>query len=263
MTAFVVALHAEAKPLIEHYQLTLTDNKNKIYTNETIALIISGMGPTNAIIATTLLGAMYHPKIFINIGIAGAANNEYSLEDVYLINKIYDIQNNRYYFPDILYDLNLHESDITTSPTPIEESSLIQTNLVDMECSGFFIAASRFVTNERIFAIKVVSDFLVNTILDKEYISKLISLTIKTVDKILSLNISTNTILHEDIQIRLQTIIENLKLTKTQQSQLIDFTKYSVLNSKELDFLTQLENSASTTKDERNKLLRSILNVAH
>ena len=261
MTALVVALSAEAKPIIENYKLQLIDSKLQVYKNETILLIISGIGKINAIIATTHLASKYNPKIFINIGIAGTKESNISIGDVFLVNKIYDIETNRYYFPDMLYKLDMSERDISTSIKPLDNPALLSTSLVDMESSGFFIAAARFVTNENIFIIKVISDYLDITIQNKETVGKLMSLTIKTLDKILLIKPISQNILDNDEIVRLEQIGLELKLSKTQSNQLKEFTIYKKLQENNTLFLDKLEGQNIQNKEQRNKLISELLNV--
>ena len=69
----VVATAAEAKPFCEKLSLNKADDAVfTVYQNDHIHLIISGIGKTNAAMATAALCLRYQPECICNLGAAGA-----------------------------------------------------------------------------------------------------------------------------------------------------------------------------------------------
>ncbi len=156
MKFYSIALMAEAKPLIDRYGLQKeNDEYFKIYANQEIKLIITGMGNLNSAIANTYLLTKYKAKkddIAINIGIAGA-NFECKIGDIFRINRVID------YPTKSILSFQSDGKKLTTMPTPSTKCD-IKNTLVDMEGYGFVKSAMKFISKENIMIYKVVSDFL-------------------------------------------------------------------------------------------------------
>src|SRR3989338_2228617 len=108
MIYLVVALHPEAKPLIEHFELKRDTSLPKIslYTHDHIHLIVSGFGSIRSAIATTsVLSQSRVPpnSVIFNVGIAGCRNESTPLGSAFLINKIIDHDLGKHFYPDILF----------------------------------------------------------------------------------------------------------------------------------------------------------------
>ncbi|MCB1190399.1 MAG: hypothetical protein H7A23_22100 [Leptospiraceae bacterium] len=177
MVYIVTALYVEALPIINWFHLVKTNStsKFKIYNNEKIQLIISGTGKVKSAIATTYLLSQQEnhnlkdDSVILNIGICGSKNKNFDLGTMFLVHKIVDFANQRTYFPNIPPDNQLSKAAITTADKAvISDSEAIQTDLVDMEASGFFQASSLFMENKNIALLKIVSDHLSDKKLSKE-----------------------------------------------------------------------------------------------
>ena len=156
---YVVALSAEAHPLIGYYKLKRLHNISafEVYENESVRLIVGGMGKANAAAATAYLAGLFNtraPQVWINVGIAGG--NAANLGDVVIVNAITDAETGKSYYPSICFDSSLPQTAIVTVSDP--GTKYRQDSLFDMESAGFFVAANRFAPAELVHCCKIVSD---------------------------------------------------------------------------------------------------------
>ena len=166
MFLIVCALTAEAKPLISAFSLRKDSFACPFDTyfaeDSSVVLAISGMGVIAAASATTYLltrfGFRKEQDHFINFG--SCAGKEPGL---YLINKITDETTGRDFYPDMLFDFTQEglpassEKALTTVNRVV--SSLEDPGMLyEMEASGIYQAASRFLPPHRMLFLKYVSD---------------------------------------------------------------------------------------------------------
>ena len=159
MMNLVVALPAEARPLIERYRLSdkTTIGTFRVYRHADISLIISGPGKVAAAAATALLASHSTPEIqaaWLNIGIAGHATcpTGQSL----LAHRITDYATGKSWYPPQLFDLPTTTGSLLTVDVP--ENDYRQDVAYDMEASGYYAVACRFSSTELVQCFKVVSD---------------------------------------------------------------------------------------------------------
>ena len=156
MIYIACAIYKEAKPLIEKYNLKrIDDGKFQIFRNDTVTLIITGSGQTNAAIALTYLLAKMRctqDDFVVNIGICAGLKE---IGKAFFINKITDVATNRSYYPDVFYKHSFEEAEIFSGQTILSEGAYI---LYDMEAAAIYQAAVKFVSTDRISFIKIVSD---------------------------------------------------------------------------------------------------------
>ncbi len=175
MKYILTALLAEASPIIKSFDLQLKQkNPFKIYENENIKLIISGIGNIQAASALTYLLTKYPPqnidKIY-NIGICASSNKDDQIGTIYQIKKIVDKSTNHvYHLKSEKYLQNTTIATYTTAQTKIDQKY----HLADMESAGFYISAKNFVATENIIIIKIISDHMEDTILKKEEVETMI-----------------------------------------------------------------------------------------
>lgn len=159
---FVVALYIEALPIIEYYNLKLTDYigyTNKIYRNKykTIWLILSGIGNTKAAKAVNVLHKISNHtqnSLWINIGIAGHIS--FKLGQLFEIKKVTYIndKNSLYFSNSLINCFNIHE----TCSVDIPERTFKDNYIYDMESYGFIKSVEKFSLRENICILKVISD---------------------------------------------------------------------------------------------------------
>lgn len=159
MVNFVVALKAEAAPLIDHYGLRAQTPKGlfTIYARDNIALTVSGVGKTAAAAAVTYLHAVTgEPQhtAWLNLGIAG--HRDLPLGALLLAHKITDKAANRHWYPPQILPTQLTGRELLCVDTP--EAGYADEALYDMEAAGFYAAACRCSTAELVQCLKIVSD---------------------------------------------------------------------------------------------------------
>ena len=165
MLVISVAHIGEARPLIEMLGLKQTSAiaARRVFENDRIRLVVTGMGSHNAAIGTTLAFSFPADDEMtgaLNFGICGAQKG-LPLGEVSHIHSIRCVSNQRSFLPDMVLNLGLPERSLETRDLPFVEgtSTSLSAELVDMEAAGFFEAARSFVSPCRIFVIKLTSDF--------------------------------------------------------------------------------------------------------
>ena len=156
MLCLVVALAAEARPLLASYRLqSVSGHPYRICADEQTHLIVSGIGKIAAATATAYLRALIgdSPAAWLNIGIAGHGSQ--AVGTPLLAHKVVDAASGKPFYP-------------TFTAPPLCRTTLLHTvdraqpatgdAAYDMEASGFCEAAQRFATSERVHCLKVVSD---------------------------------------------------------------------------------------------------------
>jgi len=237
MLNIVTALKIEAEPIIKHFKLKSRDG---IYQNENINLIITGQGKIKSAINTALLLSKYDWPT-LNIGTAGS--DKYDINQGFFIHKITDTDTGHNYYPDFF-------------KLPSEEIHTVSKigkyyNLTDMEASGFFEAAYKFLNVNEIIIYKIVSDTPSHEA-DKNEIPTLIKSHLNIIESLIENTAQKNDFFNEINQALLEAK-NKMKLTKTQENQLkqilafyktknIPFPKFKELKKKEevKEFVTSL-----------------------
>ena len=151
MTYIVVALKAEAQAFVDAYKLKKSKLGNyTLYSNKTMRLIISGMGVTNARLATQTLINNYDitdEDSYYNIGICGASK-------AYVIGEVLEIGGVVY--EGLRNTFNDEQKEIVCVDEAVSSSS--EYEIVDMESFGFYDAVIHNPAIKNFAIIKVVSD---------------------------------------------------------------------------------------------------------
>lgn len=229
----VVALHCEAISIIQFFSLKKISDQSlefAVYVNKykNIYLIISGVGKTKIAAATTFLYCLTGRKkysCFLNIGISGSV--EFVLGDAILIHKITEVSTHwrGYPFANHLHYPYLGELMTVSQP----ESNYPEKGLVDMEGAAFFQMASRFVTQEHIQLLKIVSDNAAYSfdLLDKKSVEMLIQKNIQSIEKLVNvlLALSEKSYPYYQPPREFEKFQKNWKLSYTQQIQLKEYLR--------------------------------------
>lgn len=159
MIRFVVALPAEARPLIDRYRLRRrrASSDFPIYENEDVALIVSGVGKVAAAVATAYLNAGTGNQahgIWLNVGIAG--HGQRHVGDGALAHRITDDATQGNWYPPLVFDPPCETAGVLTVGNP--EHMYRAPWIYDMEAAGYYPIACRFSTSELVHCFKVVSD---------------------------------------------------------------------------------------------------------
>lgn len=154
------ALLCEAQSFIEYYNLKKTNSSPKIYANETILICISGVGKENTFSSLKYLYANYSISKALNIGIAGCNDTNKEIGSLFCTNNK---------LTDIPY-LNLITKDEITTQSISKDSILY-----DMEAKYFEEISLEYLSKNSIFVFKIVSDYLSDKKLAKDFIKQLVA----------------------------------------------------------------------------------------
>ena len=162
MVTVYCALYPEAQELICTYHLKKeTDRQHfQVFSSEDKAfrLVVTGVG-LSAAVAVAEISTMYPPKdtdFLVNFGSCGGCG--FSLEEVYLCNKIVDAAGGRTFYPDILYRHPFSEAEITSFSRPQEHGAFPNGILCDMEAATVYQSGSYYYSTHQMVFLKVVVD---------------------------------------------------------------------------------------------------------
>lgn len=167
MTLIHTAFQSEAQSIIELFNLKLFQaNNQKIYMNDNIILIISGMGEENTTNALAWIFDNYDIHKAINIGIAGCSNKSIDIGELFCTNR---------------YLKNIKYMNLETVNNPKIFTNILSDTLYDMEARYFLDISLKFLDEKDIYIFKVVSDYLDDTIPNKEFVKQLIRNNLKSI----------------------------------------------------------------------------------
>lgn len=158
MLHIICALKPEAGPLQDYFDLQPLPGAASICHNPEahITLTRSGIGKSAA--AAAVARTRDHFKAdrshaWLNLGIAGHAG--LPLGQAVIINKVTDAASGQTWYPSRAFTTSVPAHDLLTLDQP---DNNYREELFDMECAGFFQAASKCATLELVQALKVISD---------------------------------------------------------------------------------------------------------
>lgn len=154
-----VALPCEAKPLVDYFTLKkeVSIQPFAVYSNADVCLTVTGVGKSAmaaGVAYTQALFAAVQQPVLLNIGVAGHRDN--AIGDLYLVDKIIDVDSQRNYYPPLLGKALCPSSAIQTSSVP--QLNYDHADLCDMEAAAFYETAIRFTCSELSQCLKVISD---------------------------------------------------------------------------------------------------------
>ncbi len=161
MIYIFTAIYAEAKPLIQRFQLKKADNKNPFdeFYNEEIGihLVLTGVGSITAATAVSNICSYYsvsEEDFLINFGSCAGAE----LGEIFLCNKLTQRTTGRTFYPDVLWKHSFQEREIITESIILDSGIEYRDILYDMEAAAIYQAGSFFVSPHQMLFLKVVSD---------------------------------------------------------------------------------------------------------
>ena len=220
----VVALTCEAKPLIRRYELVPCDGRTTFRelgnADDTIRLVISGVGRESAAAATAQLVDRHGDGAWLNVGVAG--HSEHAVGTPLLAHRIIDSAGGRVWYPPIVFEPPCASATVRT----VDEACLDYRtdDLYEMEAAAFFETARRAATHELVQSLKIISD---------NRSTGSTAITARRVDELIETNLDTITALVEllaDLDARqqspdpvpagLEEIVDRVHFTTTQRRQL-------------------------------------------
>ncbi len=170
MITYIAALYAEAKPFIEALQLKKIQEEHRLqlFGSEHCRLLLTGTGEIAAATSVASYFTKYPPEadhILVNVGIAGAVPSA-SIGALFYISGITEQVTGRTFYPDLLFRHDFVLSHAVTCALPVtsmaelKHSSTSTGTLVDMEAAAIYQAALPYLSTDRMYFFKVVSDLI-------------------------------------------------------------------------------------------------------
>jgi hypothetical protein len=158
MLRLVVALQAEARPLVERFGLEPAAGEPfPIYRNDESWLIVSGHGKAAAAAATAYLHLLCGAApgcVWLNVGLGG--HSQRTLGEGVVAHKISDGASGASWYPQLVVDSPSPTVPVLTVERVEEEYA--PPWVYESEAAGFFPTACRFSVAELVHCYKVVSD---------------------------------------------------------------------------------------------------------
>ncbi|OPJ62272.1 hypothetical protein [Clostridium oryzae] len=259
MVYVITAMYCEAAPIIKRFTLKkVTEIRHfQVFKNDSLVLIVSGVGPVKAAAATAFIFAYYGcslEDILINIGICGSVKNKYHKNEILLCSKIIDSSTKFEYYPDLIFNSPFREAVLETFPKVVEKNGAgnVQGDIIDMEGAYIYGAASIFLYQHNIHIIKIVSDNMEPSSVSAEYIEKVIDESLDKIqnwiDSRKSLNKNEQELLSKEELEKIKLIEHNLNLSETMKIELYKLAlNYKIRKleiNNELDSYLQLKCSS-------------------
>ena len=175
--------------MVEHFNLKkeLSIQPFAVYLSHDICLTVTGLGKSAmaAGVAYTqaLFASVEHP-VMLNIGIAG--HKDHPLGDLFLIDKIIDVDSQKNYYPALVFTPPCCTGSLQTASKP--QLDYDQSHFCDMEASAFYETAVRFSAGELILCLKVISDNQQSSVaaIQPKQVAALIAAHLATIESLLA-----------------------------------------------------------------------------
>ncbi|MCB1713750.1 MAG: hypothetical protein KDK05_01305, partial [Candidatus Competibacteraceae bacterium] len=187
MQLIVTALDSEARPLLDQYRLRASANSGpfRLYGNDNILLIVSGIGRVNAAAASAYLAALAGPGVhsWLNIGIGG--QRDYVLGSAWLASCIQLPNARQNWYPPLIFTLPCPAATVCTVDQP--QLDYPSEHIYEMEAAGFYPTATRFSSGELVQCLKIISDNAEHAAerLRPAIVSDLVRAALEPIDKVL------------------------------------------------------------------------------
>lgn len=231
------AFYAEAKNIIDHYGLKKEKSPETVrfdvFANDSIRLVITGVGEINAAAAVSNIGGAYGispDDEILNVGCGAGFGNETCLGSIFLGNKLTEQMTGRTFYPDMLMKTNLMECEIVTVARVLNEGC--DSVVYDMEATAVYQAAAFFVGPHRMHFIKLVSD--AGERIDQSKITELFALQEEKIcgyiDMLLSVCGNKASIDDTKSSWNIDRLISDMRCSKVMGDQLAQLIKYCRLS---------------------------------
>ena len=231
------AFYAETKNIIDHYGLKKEKSPETVrfdvFANDSIRLVITGVGEINAAAAVSNIGGAYGiapDDEILNVGCGAGFGNETCLGSIFLGNKLTEQMTGRTFYPDMLMKTNLMECEIVTVTRVLNEGR--DSVVYDMEAAAVYQAAALFVGPHRMHFIKLVSD--AGERIDQSKITELFALQEEKIcgyiDMLLSVGGNKASIDDTKSAWNIDRLISDMRCSKVMGDQLAQLIKYCRLS---------------------------------
>jgi len=177
MIYIVTALKPEAQAFVDKYKLKKNRLQNyTLFQNENIRLIISGIGITNARLATQALINNFDitdNDTYLNVGIC-AAPSKHTIGELLEIGSVT--------YRNITHTFNTDKHTLTCKD---EKADTKQKTIIDMESFGFYDAVIHNPAIKKFHILKVVSDHFEPHTITKEHTKSRLFNVIDDINRIL------------------------------------------------------------------------------
>ncbi|MDD1626984.1 MAG: hypothetical protein LUQ26_05850 [Methylococcaceae bacterium] len=230
-----MALPCEAKPLVEHFSLKkdVTVQPFAVYLNHDICLTVTGLGKSAmaAGVAYTqaLFASVEHP-VMLNIGIAG--HKDHPLGDLFLIDKIIDVDSQKRYYPSLIFTPPCPTGSIQTLSKP--QINYDKVHLCDMEASAFYETAVRFSSSELILCLKVISDNQLSPVenIQPKQVAALIATHLATVESLIARAVARSELITTPEPKQFEQLLQRYHFTVNERLQLKNqLSRWNVITS--------------------------------
>lgn len=261
MVYYVCRAHVEAKPIIKSYNMKRDMNCRyfEYFESENAGLIISGTGKINAAAAIVYMlskSCIKNTDIAVNFSIGGSYKR--NTGDLILADKIIDIDEEKAYYPDVLIKNAFVEGTVETySNTEIAENAA---DAFDMEASGFFEAASKFLSPNQIQVIKLIAFNSIEGI-DSDYKDIDVNNVYKIISYVDNMQdfYKVHEILKDEDRIKIKKVIENLKLTASMSEVFIKLYKSYLLQRGKSPILDEYTSEKVNIKNESKREYKKLI----
>ena len=184
MILMVVALPSEAKPLCKRYGLKLRcERPFKVFENERIALIQSGVGVESSATAVGYLGALFGNdtrNAWFNIGIAG--HRDLKVGSLVMAHKVSRNGDDRNWFPDFTTKPPFSTVEVVSFSKTVD--NFTNDYVCDMESAGFMAATEKLSPPHLTHIIKIISDNEKSgvSLIDRKFVSTLLMQSLEEID---------------------------------------------------------------------------------
>ncbi len=226
MIKLLIALGAEAKPLIAHFKLKKTEEPTpfKVYRNDLIELVTSGSGRISMAAATAWLGGIspHTRSIWLNIGTAGHGNLQ--VGSACIAHKVQEAASKRSWYPPQI--IKTHPLLLSTELITVDHVQTAYENLAyDMEASAFIATAHRFADAECVQSLKIISDTpeAPVSLLTPATVSTTIEAHITTIEHTLNALVTLHQkVYHDALSIDIEPFLSRWRFTISQHHQLYE-----------------------------------------
>lgn len=231
------AFYAEAKNIIDHYGLKKEKSPETVrfdvFANDSIRLVITGVGEINAAAAVSNIGGAYGispDDEILNVGCGAGFSSDICLGSIFLGNKLTEQMTGRTFYPDMLMKTNLMECEIVTVTRVLNEGC--DSVVYDMEAAAVYQAAALFVGPHHMHFIKLVSD--AGERIDQSKITELFALQEEKIcgyiDMLLSVGGNKASIDDTKSAWNIDGLISDMRCSKVMGDQLAQLIKYCRLS---------------------------------